>query len=34
MEAVPFTHESLDPRFVFLLDSGDVIWIWSGARSR
>ena len=34
LEAVPISVESLDPRFVFLLDAGDVIWIWSGAKSR
>lgn len=34
MEAVPITPESLDPRFVFLLDVGEIIWIWSGAKSR
>ncbi|KAL3090287.1 hypothetical protein niasHS_006739 [Heterodera schachtii] len=34
MEAVPLSAESLDPRFVFLLDCDKVIWIWSGARSR
>lgn len=34
MEAVPLSPESLDPRFVFLLDCDNVIWIWSGARSR
>ncbi len=34
LEAVPLTAESLDPRFVFLLDAGEVIWIWSGWKSR
>ncbi|KAK0418524.1 hypothetical protein QR680_013613 [Steinernema hermaphroditum] len=34
MEPVPLSPESLDPRFVFLLDTGDVIWIWSGRRAR
>uniref|UniRef100_A0A914HBG3 Gelsolin-like domain-containing protein n=1 Tax=Globodera rostochiensis TaxID=31243 RepID=A0A914HBG3_GLORO len=34
MEAVPLSPESLDPRFVFLLDCDKVIWIWNGARSR
>ena len=34
MEAVPLSPESLDPRFVFLLDADKVIWIWSGSRSR
>ncbi|CAD6187849.1 unnamed protein product [Caenorhabditis auriculariae] len=34
MEPVPLSVESLDPRFCFLLDAGDVMWIWSGARSR
>jgi hypothetical protein len=34
MEAVPLCADSLDPRFVFLLDADQVIWIWSGARSR
>ena len=24
----------LDPRFVFLLDTGEVIWIWAGRKSR
>uniref|UniRef100_A0A915M8J2 Gelsolin-like domain-containing protein n=1 Tax=Meloidogyne javanica TaxID=6303 RepID=A0A915M8J2_MELJA len=34
MEAVPLSPESLDPRFVFLLDADKIIWIWSGSRSR
>lgn len=34
MEPVPVSAESLDPRFVFLLDTGNVLWIWSGRRSR
>lgn len=34
MEPVPLSAESLDPRFVFLLDTGKVIWVWSGAKSR
>uniref|UniRef100_A0A7E4W5T9 Protein flightless-1-like protein n=1 Tax=Panagrellus redivivus TaxID=6233 RepID=A0A7E4W5T9_PANRE len=34
MEPVPVSVESLDPRFVFLLDTKDTIWVWSGARSR
>ncbi|TKR57749.1 hypothetical protein L596_030409 [Steinernema carpocapsae] len=34
MEPVPVIPESLDPRFVFLLDTGDLIWIWSGSRAR
>jgi hypothetical protein len=24
----------LDPRFVFLLDTGEIIWIWAGWKSR
>lgn len=34
MEPVPVTPDSLDPRFVFLLDAGDTMWIWSGRKSR
>ncbi|CAI5446386.1 unnamed protein product [Caenorhabditis angaria] len=34
MEPVPLSVESLDPRFCFLLDAGDVMWIWSGYKSR
>lgn len=34
METVSFSPDSLDPRFVFLLDAGNVIWIWSGLKSR
>ncbi|CAI4229081.1 unnamed protein product [Auanema sp. JU1783] len=34
MEPVPVTSDSLDPRYVFLLDVGDTIWIWSGWKSK
>ncbi|ETN79136.1 leucine Rich repeat-containing domain protein [Necator americanus] len=34
MEPVPVAVESLDPRFCFLLDAGDTIWIWSGWKAR
>lgn len=34
MEPVPLSVESLDPRFCFLLDAGETIWIWSGYKSR
>uniref|UniRef100_A0A1I7X9C4 Gelsolin-like domain-containing protein n=1 Tax=Heterorhabditis bacteriophora TaxID=37862 RepID=A0A1I7X9C4_HETBA len=34
MEPVPVTVESLDPRFCFLLDAGETIWIWSGCKAR
>lgn len=34
METVAFSPDSLDPRYVFLLDTGEVIWVWSGLKSR
>lgn len=34
MEPVPLSVESLDPRYCFLLDAGETIWIWSGFKSR
>lgn len=34
MEPVPLGPESLDPRYVFLLDAGETIWVWSGRKSR
>ncbi|KAF8356657.1 fli-1 [Pristionchus pacificus] len=34
MEPVPVTAESLDPNFVFLLDTTDVMWIWTGRKAR
>jgi hypothetical protein len=34
MESVPVGLDSLDPRFIFLFDCGDVLWVWSGAKSR
>ncbi|MCP9259008.1 Gelsolin [Dirofilaria immitis] len=34
MEPVPVSPDSLDPRYVFLLDAGDTIWIWSGRKAR
>lgn len=34
MEPVPVSVDSLDPRYVFLLDAGDTIWIWSGRKAR
>lgn len=34
METVAFSPCSLDPRYVFLLDAGETIWIWSGVKSR
>lgn len=34
MEPVPLSVDSLDPRYCFLLDAGDIIWIWSGVKSR
>lgn len=33
MEPVPLSHKSLDPRFIFLLHSEKVIWIWKGWKS-
>ncbi|VDP04031.1 unnamed protein product [Heligmosomoides polygyrus] len=34
MEPVPVAVESLDPRYCFLLDAGDTLWIWSGCKAR
>lgn len=34
MEPLPLSAESLDPRFVFLLDTGKTIWIWTGRKAR
>uniref|UniRef100_A0AC35TXC5 Protein flightless-1 n=1 Tax=Rhabditophanes sp. KR3021 TaxID=114890 RepID=A0AC35TXC5_9BILA len=34
LEPVPCCYESLDPRFVYLLDGQKTLWIWSGFRSR
>lgn len=34
MEPVPVSPDSLDPRYVFLLDAGETIWIWSGRKAR
>uniref|UniRef100_W6NF87 Leucine-rich repeat and Gelsolin region domain containing protein n=1 Tax=Haemonchus contortus TaxID=6289 RepID=W6NF87_HAECO len=34
MEPVPVAMESLDPRYCFLLDAGDTLWIWSGWKAR
>ncbi|KHN73472.1 Protein flightless-1 -like protein [Toxocara canis] len=34
MEPVPVTPDSLDPRYVFLLDAGETMWIWSGRKAR
>ena len=34
MEPVPATPDSLDPRYVFLLDAGDTLWLWNGRKSR
>ncbi|CAB3403082.1 unnamed protein product [Caenorhabditis bovis] len=34
MEPVPLNVESLDPRYCFLLDAGETMWIWSGYKSR
>ncbi|PAV59113.1 hypothetical protein WR25_10798 [Diploscapter pachys] len=34
MEPVPVSIESLDSRFVFLLDAGQTLWIWAGWKSR
>ncbi|VDK57582.1 unnamed protein product, partial [Cylicostephanus goldi] len=34
MEPVPVAVESLDPRFCFLLDAGETLWIWSGWKAR
>uniref|UniRef100_A0A0K0FBY9 Protein flightless-1 homolog (inferred by orthology to a C. elegans protein) n=1 Tax=Strongyloides venezuelensis TaxID=75913 RepID=A0A0K0FBY9_STRVS len=34
LEPVPCTPDSLDPRFVYLLDAYKTIWIWSGYKSR
>ncbi|VDN08086.1 unnamed protein product [Thelazia callipaeda] len=34
MEPVPVCPDSLDPRYVFLLDAGKTIWIWSGRKAR
>lgn len=34
LEPVPVSPESLDPRYVFLLDAGTTIWVWSGWKSR
>lgn len=33
MEPVPVNNKSLDPRFVFLLHTEKVIWIWKGWKS-
>lgn len=33
MESVPVSHESLDPRFVFLLHTEKTIFIWKGWKS-
>uniref|UniRef100_F1KQP4 Protein flightless-1 homolog n=1 Tax=Ascaris suum TaxID=6253 RepID=F1KQP4_ASCSU len=34
MEPVPVSPDSLDPRYVFLLDAGGTMWIWSGRKAR
>lgn len=34
MEPVPVSVESLDPRYTFLLDAGERIWIWSGFEAK
>lgn len=34
MESVPLSPGSLDPRYVFLLDAGETMWVWSGRKSR
>uniref|UniRef100_A0A0N4Z6K5 Gelsolin-like domain-containing protein n=1 Tax=Parastrongyloides trichosuri TaxID=131310 RepID=A0A0N4Z6K5_PARTI len=34
LEPVPCSPDSLDPRFVYLLDANKRIWIWSGYKSR
>lgn len=34
LEPVPVSPDSLDPRYVFLLDAGDTIWIWSGRKAK
>ncbi|VDK53588.1 unnamed protein product [Anisakis simplex] len=34
MEPVPVSVDSLDPRYVFFLDAGDTMWIWSGRKAR
>eukprot|EP00057_Strongylocentrotus_purpuratus_P005896 XP_011660370.1 PREDICTED: protein flightless-1 homolog [Strongylocentrotus purpuratus] len=33
LEAVPMDHESLDPKYVFVLDNGMDIFIWYGQKS-
>lgn len=34
MQSVPVAAESLDPRFVFLLDAGMQMFVWAGRKSR
>uniref|UniRef100_A0A914W4B2 Gelsolin-like domain-containing protein n=1 Tax=Plectus sambesii TaxID=2011161 RepID=A0A914W4B2_9BILA len=34
MQSVPVAAESLDPRFVFLLDAGMRMFVWAGRKSR
>uniref|UniRef100_A0A915C440 Protein flightless-1 homolog n=1 Tax=Parascaris univalens TaxID=6257 RepID=A0A915C440_PARUN len=34
MEPVPVSPDSLDPRYVFLLDASGTMWIWSGRKAR
>ncbi|RWS11681.1 protein flightless-1-like protein [Dinothrombium tinctorium] len=34
METVPCSKDSLDPRCVFILDAGNIIYVWYGKRSK
>lgn len=34
LEPVPFSVESLDPRYVFIVDCGMKIYMWHGKRSK
>ncbi|XP_022250914.1 protein flightless-1 [Limulus polyphemus] len=34
LEAVPLHHSSLDPRYAFVLDAGNHIYIWNGKQSK
>ena len=34
LEPVPLAYESLDPRFVFVLDDGLKLYVWFGKKSK
>lgn len=34
LETVPIDRQSLDPRFVFVLDAGHMIYVWNGRKSK